>query len=108
MDPTPQPPAFEIPAATVQQWKALDRNKPLTLPITAAEIENLFLAIDSNGRATFALQRALVEWTNGRQEAANAANDEATAHLLASANGLRFFLNAIMTSAVVTTEQPNG
>lgn len=95
-------PAFNIPAATIQRWNALDATKPVAVPFTRADIDNLFFAIDYVTRGTVSVQKALIDYTNGRIDDANAANALATLNLAESSNRLRLFMNALMASAEIS------
>lgn len=98
MDSTP-PIAFDIPLATVRKWNSFETNRPLALTLSRQDVDNLFFAIDENVRATAAVQKALVEYTNGNLDIANASSAEASTRLAASANRLRLFMNSVMASA---------
>ena len=101
---TPNPPiAFDIPHTLVKKWNGFDQTKPLDVPLTRQDIDNLFFAIDENTRATSALQKAIVDFSNGKLDEANASNIEATTRLGLSANRLRLFMNAIMAGADLIT-----
>ena len=95
------PTPFNIPPATVARWLALPSDRPLEAPLTRADLDNLFFAIDFNQKAIFSVQKALIDYTNGQLDEANNASSVASVQLAESANRLRIFMNAIMASATV-------
>jgi len=96
-------PPFHIPESTVARWLAIDATKPLSIPITRNDIDHLFFAIDSIAIAQADLQKALIDYSNGKLDDANESSARAARKIQQSKNRLRVFMNAMMVSAGVIT-----
>lgn len=87
----------------MRRWNDFSPTAPLTITLSKQDLDNLFFAIDENTRATVALQKALIDYTNGNLDEANKANLESTHRVGLSSNRLRLFMNAVMVGAELET-----
>jgi hypothetical protein len=93
------PEATTIPFAMVQKWMDLSDTQYVDFKLTRTDLDHLFKTIDKQHRATYLLQAALLNFTNGDLESANKNFVESQRHLIESQNALRNFFMAIMAQA---------
>ncbi|SNS38283.1 hypothetical protein SAMN05216374_1070 [Tardiphaga sp. OK246] len=97
----PAPPElFTIPAALIEQWGDIPTDARLNFPLTRQEIDHLLLGLLRSLEAQASLESIVVDWSNGRVDAANDTLTEFRRQNADAQNNVRQLAAAIMASAI--------
>lgn len=94
------PDYFTIPSALVEQWGEIPGDSKLNFPLTRQDIDHLLLGLLRSLEAQGALERVIVDWSNGRVEEANKTLAEFRRLNVDAQNNIRQLVAAIMASAL--------
>jgi hypothetical protein len=108
-EPPPIPAAddvFMFPRDVVEKWIAIPGNQPLLGPLTKDDLDHLLFSTSRIASAVEALHLALVAYSQGNIEEANAALGEAASSNIEGENHMRKLFFAIMRGIV--TQAPEA
>jgi hypothetical protein len=95
----PQPPLPEpinVPPQVIQRWMSMPAERVIDRTLTKADWDNIFFCLDHAIRASAELQSALIAYTNGSLEDANAHSWEASRRQIEAQNKLRQIMTSVM------------
>jgi hypothetical protein len=108
-EPAPIPAAddvFMFPRDVVEKWIAIPGNQPLLGPLTKDDLDHLLFSTSRIASAVEALHLALVAYSQGNIDEANAALGEAASSNMEGENHMRKLFFAIMRGIV--TQAPEA
>jgi hypothetical protein len=97
--PSPQPEIHEIPSEAIHRWVAIPDDAPIEVPITRADIDNLYFAIMGLVNAQTSMHTCLVEFSNSNFGNANAALATSKKALVNGTNHISAFMGSVMSKA---------
>lgn len=96
LPPLPEP--VIVPHKILERWHNLPPHHLIVGSISRSDWDNLFYSLDHAIAANAALQSALIAYSNGDMEAANAASWESSRRSAEAQNKLRQLMMGVMAS----------
>src|SRR5579863_4564930 len=90
------PELFTIPSSLIEQWGEIPADTKLNFPLTRQDIDHLLLGLLRSLEAQGALERVIVDWSNGRVDDANRVLVEFRRQNIDAQNNVRQLVAAIM------------
>ena len=85
-----------MPPQVIQRWMSLPSDHEVERTLTKADWDNIFFCLDHAIKAASELQSALIAYTNGALEDANAHSWEASRRQIEAQNKLRQIMTSVM------------
>ena len=93
-----------IPRAIIDKWGQIPPQEHLTVHMTRSDLDGLFVTFHHLILAQTTLQEALIAYSNGQLDAANASMQASRRSSEESANALRGLFNSLMSSAILNRD----
>jgi hypothetical protein len=92
----PLPEPITVSPQVIQRWMGLAPETVVDAHLTKADWDNIFFCLDHAIRAATELQNALIAYSNGQVEDANAHSWEASRRQIEAQNKLRQVMTTVM------------
>ncbi|MBB5047523.1 hypothetical protein HNR60_002280 [Rhodopseudomonas rhenobacensis] len=96
----PAPELFTIPTALVEQWNEIPQTERVVIPLTRQDVDHLLLGLLRALESQSTLERVMIDWSNGRLDAANQSLAEFRRQNADAQNNIRQLAAALMASAL--------